>query len=87
MGGGFVTSADDPDDYDGCWDPVGVNRKMLHRMYHEMPTMKIAQKAHHRGELWMGNHQIPGFDSAIKFFQIDTRRGITKKGILAISIA
>jgi hypothetical protein len=86
LGGGFVTSADDPDDYDGCWDPVGVNRKLLHRMYEEMPAMKIAQKVHHRGELWMGNHQIPGFDAAIRFFQVDTRRGIPRKGILAISI-
>lgn len=87
MGGGFVTSADEPDDYDGCWDPVGVNRKMLHRMYQEMPAMKIQQKTHHRGELWMGNHEIPGFDAFPKFFQIDTRRGIPRKGILAISIA
>ena len=87
LGGSFVTSLPEPSDFDGCWDPVGVDRKALHRMYQEMPAMKAHQKGHHRGELWIGNHQIPGFDGMLKFFQADTRRGIAQKGILAIPIA
>ncbi len=86
LAGSFVTAVDEPDDFDGCWDPVGVKRNALHRMYDDMPAMKIAQKAHHRGELWIGNHKIPGFNAWPKFFQADTRRGIPQKGILTISI-
>ena len=84
LGGSFVSSLDHPDDFDGCWDPVGVNPNALHRMYQAMPEMKNDQKAHHRGELWIGNHQLPGVDSWPRFFQRDTRRGISCKGILVI---
>lgn len=87
LDGSFTTSIKDPDDYDGCWDPVPVRPPDLDRMYREMPQRKFEQKVHHRGELWQGNPDIPGFDAMIKFFQSDTKKGILRKGLLEIDIS
>lgn len=85
LGGSFVTSKQDPSDYDGCWDPVGVDASRLDPIFISMPASKQLQKQRYRGELWQGRHDIPGLDAFPNFFQQDTRTG-ARKGLLQIEL-
>lgn len=85
LAGSFVTSKPNPGDFDGCWDPTKTIPGPAAAMFFDMPRQRALQKAIYGGELYPGVHDVPGFEAWPKFFQQDTRRGISK-GILEIVI-
>ena len=85
--GSFVTSKLLPNDYDCCWEPAGVNSKILDGTFLDFtPAGRLRQKAKFGGEFFpsstVENHSQKPF---LDFFQIDKETG-QPKGIVAIDM-
>lgn len=81
--GSFVTERTQPNDYDGCWDPAGVDPKLLDPVLLDFANGRSAQKAKYRGEVFpvvrsSGN-------TFLDFFQVDKQTG-NPKGIIMIDL-
>lgn len=86
--GSFVTSKEPPGDFDGCWDPSGVDTTLLNPVLLDVTPPRKAQKARYGGELF-NMHDIAiviGGQSLtyIDFFQQD--RFGKPKGIVGLEI-
>jgi hypothetical protein len=76
--GSFVTSKRVPKDYDGCWDPAGVDLRKLDPVLMDFTSGRAAQKAKYGGELFPSSAPADGAGSTfLEFFQSD-RDGIPK---------
>lgn len=86
--GSFVTAKDQPDDFDGCWDPKGVNGAILDPVLLDFRPGRIAQKVKYNGELfpstWRAEAQPP-HRTFLEFFQKDKNTD-QPKGIIAIDL-
>ena len=84
--GSFVTAKEAPGDFDGCWEPRGVDPDLLDPVLLDFQHPRRAQKEKFRGELFIADW---GADSAgtrfLEFFQIDKVTG-EPKGIAAIDL-
>jgi hypothetical protein len=81
--GSFVTAEEDPGDFDGCWEAVGVDPTLLDPELLDFRKARAAQKARYGGELFPANAAAdPAGRAFLEFFQID-REG-QPKGIVAI---
>ena len=87
--GSFVTDKRAPADFDGCWDPVGVDPSKLDSVFTDLGDLangRVKQKAKYRGEMFPSNalaqpiHRVRFVD----FFQ--QTRGGDQKGIIAIDL-
>lgn len=84
--GSFITAKEEPDDFDGCWDAVGVDASLLDPVLLDFAHPRTAQKERFGGELF------PAADSAdpesgarfLDFFQRD--RDGERKGIVRIDL-
>ena len=84
LDGSFVTSADPPGDFDGCWDPVGVDPALLDPVLLDFTQGRAAQKAIYGGELFPASSlAAPGGPVFLQFFQVDKHTG-ARKGIVAL---
>jgi hypothetical protein len=84
--GSFVTQRDEPGDFDGCWDVVGVDPTRLDPVFLDFDNQRAAQKARFMGEFFPA--QIPEGASGrvfLEFFQTDRNTG-SVKGIVAINL-
>jgi hypothetical protein len=52
LNGSFVTSKDEPGDFDACWDPTGVDFERIEPTLLEFENARAAQKARYGGELF-----------------------------------
>ena len=82
LNGSFVTDKELPGDFDGCWDPTGVNVAKLDPVLLDFSDSRAAQKRKFRGEM------LPAIPSAgggtiLDFFQTDKNTG-SRKGILCL---
>ena len=50
--GSFVTAKEIPGDFDGCWDPMGVDGDRLDPVLLDFSNRRAAQKAAYGGELF-----------------------------------
>jgi hypothetical protein len=80
--GSFVTSKDEPGDFDGCWDHAGVDFDVLDPVLLDFEGHREAQKAKFDGEMFIAD--APG-SQFLEFFQID--RDGRPKGIIQINLA
>ena len=84
--GSFVTEERVPRDFDGCWDPVGVDPGKLDPVLMDFDNGRARQKAKYRGEMFPSDavavpqHRI----RFLEFFQI--ARDGQLKGILALDL-
>ena len=86
LDGSYVTRKELPDDYDGCWDTIGVDPFVLDPVLLEFSNFRAAQKAKYLGEMFPA--QLPEGATGkrwIDFFQTDTDTG-SPKGIVAIDL-
>jgi hypothetical protein len=84
LDGSFVTTRDDPGDFDGCWDPVGVDGAALDPVLLRFENRRAAQKAKYLGELFPAVWPaVAGGPAFVDFFQIDKATG-NPKGILSV---
>lgn len=84
--GSFVTARDVPDDFDACWDPIGVNLGLLDNALTTFTDRRALQKLKYRGELFPldGDADRNG-TTFLRFFQTDKNSGRTK-GIIMINL-
>jgi len=92
LDGSFVTDKEaaygaPPDDFDGCWDPEGVDPNLLDPVLLDFENKRAAQKAKFGGELFISlMPAAPQGPIYLEFFQIDKRTG-GPKGIIALDLA
>ena len=83
--GSFVTSKEYPNDFDGCWDEVGVDPLALDPALLDFGNGRVAQKAKYYGEFLPASVvEVASGLSFLDFFQT-TETG-ERKGIVAIDL-
>lgn len=84
--GSFVTSKEEPGDFDVCWDAVGVDASLLDPVLLDLAPPRTAQKERFGGELFPTNAQADSGSGALflDFFQSD--RDGERKGIVQIDL-
>jgi hypothetical protein len=86
LDGSFVTAKEVPNDYDCCWDAVGVDPARLDPAFLNFKNKREAQKIRYGGEFFPA--QLPeGLTGRVflDFFQTDKDTG-GRKGIVAIDL-
>lgn len=78
LDGSFVTRKPDPGDFDGLWEPAGVDPAILDPVLLDLAAPRAAQKAKYGGELLI---LTPGL---LDFFQRD--RDGNRKGIVILDL-
>ena len=86
LNGSFTTDKPLPEDYDGCWDPEGVDVRKLDPVLLDFGNLRAAQKQKYRGEMFVAVLPNSPNDTFLEFFQIDKYTG-EQKGILGIRAA
>lgn len=81
--GSFVTSKEQPGDFDGCWNVDSVDPDKLDPVLLEFASRRAAQKAKYCGELFLANAAAdPAGTRFIDFFQLN--KDGHPKGIIAL---
>ena len=81
--GSFVTSKSEPDDFDGTWDPTGVDDTKLDQCINDMNKVLMYNK--YNGELYPQNIIEAGSGKTFdEFFQMD--RMENRKGVVKINL-
>jgi len=83
LDGSFVTDKNNPKDYDGCWDPTGVNFDSLDPVLKDFSRSRTAQKIKFFGEMFFSISPSPK-GTILDFFQHDKDDNV--KGIVAINL-
>lgn len=86
INGSFVTSKEQPNDIDACWDINGVDADALDPVFFEFDNGRAAQKARFGAEFFPA--QVPeGITGRafLDFFQVDKQTG-EPKGIIEIEL-
>jgi hypothetical protein len=83
LNGSFVTSKDNPADFDGCWDIESVSLELLDPVLMNFSSKQAEQKKKYGGELFPNlSDDAPAF---LDLFQTDKSSG-EAKGIVAIDL-
>lgn len=84
--GSFVTAKEEPADFDGCWDAVGVDASLLDPVLLDFAHPRTAQKERFGGELFPAVAPADPKSGALflDFFQRD--RDGKRKGIVRIDL-
>ena len=84
--GSFVTAKEEPADFDGCWDAMGVDAGLLDPVLLDFTHSRTAQKERFGGELFPAIAQADPESGALflDFFQRD--RDGERKGIVQIDL-
>lgn len=84
--GSFVTAKEEPDDFDGCWDAMGVDASLLDPVLLDFAHPRTAQKERFGGELFLAAAPADPKSGAlfVDFFQRD--RDGERKGIVQIDL-
>lgn len=86
LDGSFVTEKEVPDDYDACWEVVGVDPTLLDPVLLTFDPGRATQKAKYLGELFIASDIADSNGRAFfEFFQIDKDTG-SLKGIIALDL-
>ncbi len=82
--GSFVTGKLHPGDIDGCYDPIGVDRSLLHPALRDLSPGRPAQKAEFGCEFFPNVVEAGSGEYFVQFFQRD--RDGQRKGIIVIDL-
>jgi hypothetical protein len=84
--GSFVTAKERPNDFDACWDPVGVDPIILNPILLRFENQRQLQKIVFYGELFPSHWPatIAG-QRFVEFFQTD-KNTVDPKGIVAFNV-
>ena len=85
LDGSFVTSKNHPGDFDGCWDPDGVDAAKVDPVLLDFTNGRAAQKRKYHGEMFISSLPADGGLTFLDFFQRDKATG-NPKGIIAIDL-
>jgi hypothetical protein len=84
LNGSFVTSKDEPGDFDACWDPDGVDLDGLDPLLLDLSAGRRAQKARFAGEFFPNVIEAGSSLVFSDFFQNDRDTG--RKGIVVLDL-
>ena len=82
--GSFVTGKIHPGDIDGCYDPIGVDRALLHPALLDLSPGQPAQRAEFGCEFFPNIVEAGSVEYFVEFFQRD--RDGQRKGIVVIDL-
>lgn len=83
--GSFVTQRDIPGDFDGCWDPAGVNPDLVDPILLDFRFERLAQKTKYGGELFLSTMIADKWGHPyLDFFQVAKDGSV--KGIIALDL-
>lgn len=85
LDGSFVTGKDSPNDYDGCWDPIGVIGSRLDPVLLDFTNGRAAQKHKYRGEMFVVTQAGSPGETFLDFFQTERHTG-GRKGIVGLQL-
>ncbi|EQB00228.1 hypothetical protein L288_18495 [Sphingobium quisquiliarum P25] len=83
VGGSFVTSKQDPSDYDACWDPVGVSADLEPILYDE--NLLLERRERYRGDLLIGGCDSGPSGEFFRFLSKDKMTG-EERGMIGIKL-
>lgn len=83
--GSFVTAKEEPGDFDGCWEPAGVDVDVLDPVLLTFDPGRRAQKAKYGGELFQANMPADVARTTFLAFFQRSRDG-QPKGIVALDL-
>jgi hypothetical protein len=85
LDGSYVSGKPHPNDFDGCWDPTGVDGSKLNPVLRDFSNRRENQKKRFRGEMFISS-QTNGLDGTyFDFFQTEKDTGL-RKGIIGIRL-
>ncbi len=82
LNGSFVTTKDEPGDFDACWDPAGVDLDVLDPVLMDFSAARAAQKARFGGELLPNVTEAGSGLTFAEFFRNERDTG--RKGIVVL---
>ena len=85
LDGSFVTSKDDPADFDGCWEAAGVKADLLDPVLLDFGPGRKRQKRVFRGEMFISAAANSPGSTFLDFFQVEKHTG-AQKGIVGIQL-
>jgi hypothetical protein len=85
LDGSFVTGKEHQNDYDGCWEPAGVNPSRLDPVLLDFSNRRAAQKMKYRGEMFISTALNNPGTTFLDFFQVEKLTGISK-GIVGVNL-
>lgn len=85
LDGSFVTDKDEPNDFDGYWDPAGVIPSLLDPVFMDFENEQAAQKHKFRGEMFIAE-EVGGPAASIKKMFVTDRFTGLEKGILRVKL-
>ena len=83
LNGGFVGENPQPDDFDVCWLPAGVNPKKLDPVLLDFSNKRAAQKRKYGGEFFPSVAKATSGTTFFEYFQRDKYTG-KAKGIIRV---
>jgi hypothetical protein len=83
--GSFVSGKPNPNDYDVCWDPAGVDPAKLDPVFLDFSNKRANQKAKYLGEFFPFSAEAAPGKTFLEFFQTDRFTG-ARKGILVTDL-
>lgn len=84
LDGGFVSDSPLPKDFDGCWDPTGVDPRKLDPVLLDYANDRAAQKQKYGGEMFISiTQEVASGKTFLDFFQIERTTG-AQKGVVLI---
>ncbi len=86
LDGSFTTGKPHPDDYDGCWDHIGMDFALLDPILLDFSHKRAAQKRKFLGEMFPALSANGPAGTFLDFFQIEKFSG-QPKGIIRIFLA
>jgi hypothetical protein len=86
LDGSYVTAKPLPNDYDACWDPVGIDPAKLDSVFFDFSNKRQAQKDKFKGEFFPSTMLNAPTQPFLDFFQIDRFTG-NPKGILLVVLS
>jgi hypothetical protein len=85
LDGSYITSKPLPNDFDVCWDPIGVDPDKLDSVFLDFSDNRRIQKQKFYGEFFPSSALADGYRTFVEFFQVDKHTG-NKKGILRVQL-
>jgi hypothetical protein len=84
LDGGFISDSPLPKDFDGCWDPTGVDPRKLDPVLLDYANDRAAQRLKYGGEMFISIMQeVASGKTFLDFFQTERTTG-ARKGVVLI---
>ena len=85
INGSFVTEKEDPNDFDVCWEPAGVDPNLLDPALLDVLPPRVAQHVKYGGDILPNVVEGQSGSLFVDFFQVDRATG-DAKGIVELDL-